>query len=356
MKPKKDSLPMPKKNLPKKNRTSPASSSQPPGGSRPQSDTSVDQSRVETDQVIRGREGSQGGAASAIGELDERQKVPVHIACFSEISSSDKKCGDINNWGGDLVGRWLSENGVLKVSGWAIDERAGLPALKVFLVKEGKVLVNAGVDGDRPDVSEAHGAELLRFSGWTLEVQGSELAIGESDLEVCALLHDGTSLVRLGNKTVSVGYAGGSGKVAQTSFESIVRKRFSRIFSMHLSNKSVGWSRPIMNSEECILEGGILVMRGWAISMAGIARVKVYVNGRFVAPGFYGYPRPDVKCAYPYVPGSGLSEFRLSIDVDTSEREEPVSVIIRAVDKEGAETEILTTHSSFSRRNHEGNT
>ncbi|MGC9031110.1 MAG: hypothetical protein ACP5LD_15760, partial [Desulfomonilaceae bacterium] len=90
-------------------------------------------------------------------------ELPHDITQYILLPSDGLGSGVVDSWAGDLVGRWLSETGMLKVSGWAVDHGAGLPARRVFLVHEGRIRAAASVERSRPDVAKAKSNHDLEY-------------------------------------------------------------------------------------------------------------------------------------------------------------------------------------------------
>jgi len=61
---------------------------------------------------------------------------------------------------------------------------------------------------------------------------------------------------------------------------------------------------------------GNVVFQGWAVSeSAGInATVQIFIDGNFVGNAQYGFPRPDVQQAYPFLANSLNSGWRFTMD------------------------------------------
>jgi hypothetical protein len=224
--------------------------------------------------------------------------------------------GYVDSWAGDILGRRLSVTGTLIAVGWAIDDAAGMPAKEVLLVRAGKILARSPVKMMRADVAAERSLEAYSTSGWTISISGQDLGLGEHEFEIFAVMQDQSSVVRLGSKTVKVCPLCHEDPRRQVSAEMILAQRMLRKYSsLEGGDSTQGDKWPKMNIDESSIKDGQLVVRGWAISPAGISRVKVYVNDRFVGPCFYGELRPDVKRSYPYVNLSELNGFRLDTTV-----------------------------------------
>ncbi|MHB8204731.1 MAG: hypothetical protein ACYDHG_13630 [Desulfomonilaceae bacterium] len=248
---------------------------------------------------------------------------------FTVISPVETDAGSIDSWGGALIGRHLSDNGKLVVSGWAIDHSVGQPALGVMLVKEGRILAYSGVGQKRQDVGKAYSNENLELSGWNIEALGQEIGLGSAELEVYARMCDEKSLVKLGQKQIEV-----SPQVKTASPEV---PDCDTVAMRHLLRDRMQW--PKMSCDEVSLVDDRLKLRGWALSPVGIKRLKVYIDDKFIAPCFYGYSRLDVKRAYPFVPFSEFSGFELAIAINSAKINEKSVLRFLVIDSDGYTTD-----------------
>ena len=271
MKPKKDSLPMPKKNLPKKNRSSQTSTGQHRGESQHHSDSSVEQPQNLRTEYREER-------AVTVEKVEEPKLLFAgnDLAAFSIIDRAADKAGYVDSWGGDLLGRRLSVIGTLIAVGWAIDEEAKLPAKEVLLVRAGKILARSPVNMMRADVAAQRSLEAYSTSGWTISISGQDLGLGEHDLEILAVMQDQSSVVRLGSKTVKVCPLCKEYPARQVSVDMILAKRMLRESLSQVGGDSTQDKKwPKMNIDEASIKEGQLVVRGWAISPAEISRFRL---------------------------------------------------------------------------------
>jgi hypothetical protein len=336
-KPKKENYSMPKKNLPKKSRSSKASSSPPPSGSQHHLDSSAEQPQNLRTEYLEDR-------TSITAEKLEEPKLLFagnDLDAFSEIDRAARtKVGHVDSWRGDLLGRRLSVTGTLIVVGWAIDEEANLPAKEVLLVRAGKILARSPVNTVRADVAAERSIEAYSTSGWTISMSGQDLGLGEHDLEIFVLMQDQSSVVRLGSKTVKVCPLCHEDPARQVSADMIFAKRMLRESLLQESGDSTQDKKwPKMKIDEASIKDGQLVVRGWAISPAGIHRVRVYLDGKLLAPCFYGHPRPDVKRSYPFVQDSRRSGFSLVKTIDIPNEKLTVCVKVVAFVREAGKVE-----------------
>jgi hypothetical protein len=86
---------------------------------------------------------------------------------------------------------------------------------------------------------------------------------------------------------------------------------------------------------------GTVVFQGWALaeSIPGIAAIEIVVDGDFIGQAQYGFPRPDVQSAYPFVPNATNSGWRFQVDT-TKFSNARHRLTVRAVDTRGLKTEI----------------
>jgi hypothetical protein len=263
-------------------------------------------------------------AAELREEMDKKRDVPQTISSYVETPNPSPKTGNVDAWGGDLVGRWLSEKGALRISGWAVDEEAGMPARKVFLVHDGLIVAESVVNRSRPDVAEAWSNENLENSGWVLEIAGKMLPIGEARLEVYALMQSGMAVVKLGAKTIRMSPLCDR----QPSWDPSIQ----RIIARRLRDDAAAGKWPKMNVDEAYIRNGELFVRGWALSPYGIRRVKIYVSDQFIGYCLYGTPRDDVARYYPWIPGSKRSGFALKTCYNVMEQSRTVTLTVLVQD------------------------
>jgi N-acetylmuramoyl-L-alanine amidase len=61
--------------------------------------------------------------------------------------------------------------------------------------------------------------------------------------------------------------------------------------------------------------GGVLRVRGWAVSLAPVRRVRVYLDDKPLGTATLGLPREDVALAFPGYPDAGHAGFLLQQDI-----------------------------------------
>jgi N-acetylmuramoyl-L-alanine amidase len=85
---------------------------------------------------------------------------------------------------------------------------------------------------------------------------------------------------------------------------------------------------------------GNVTFQGWAISETNaITNVEIVVDGDFIGQAQYGFPRPDVQAAYPFIPNSLASGWRFTMDT-TKLSNGRHRLTVRIVDPRGLKSEI----------------
>jgi len=85
---------------------------------------------------------------------------------------------------------------------------------------------------------------------------------------------------------------------------------------------------------------GNVTFQGWAISeTAFVTGVEIVVDGDFIGPAQFGFPRPDVQSAYPFINNSLNSGWRFTMDT-TKLSNARHRLTVRTVDARGLKTEI----------------
>ena len=85
---------------------------------------------------------------------------------------------------------------------------------------------------------------------------------------------------------------------------------------------------------------GKVTFQGWALSERGnIQQVEILVDGNFIGPAAYGFQRPDVQNAYPFVTNSLNSGWMFTMDT-TKLGNDRHRLTVRVLDSLGLRTEI----------------
>jgi hypothetical protein len=85
---------------------------------------------------------------------------------------------------------------------------------------------------------------------------------------------------------------------------------------------------------------GMVTFQGWAISEnAQISSVEIVVDGDFIGQAQYGFPRPDVQLAYPFISNSLSSGWRFTMDTSKLSNARH-RLTVRVVDQAGHRSEI----------------
>ncbi|HEY6136779.1 MAG TPA: Ig-like domain-containing protein [Thermoanaerobaculia bacterium] len=85
---------------------------------------------------------------------------------------------------------------------------------------------------------------------------------------------------------------------------------------------------------------GNVTFQGWAVSETGfIQQVEILVDGNFMGPAAYGFQRPDVQAAYPFITNSLNSGWQYTMDT-TKLGNDRHRLTVRTVNALGQRTEI----------------
>ena len=85
---------------------------------------------------------------------------------------------------------------------------------------------------------------------------------------------------------------------------------------------------------------GNVVFQGWALDEGGgVAAVEIIVDGDFIGPAAYGFPRTDVQQQYPFLLNSGSSGWRFTMDT-TKLSNARHRLTVRVLDNFGHRSEI----------------
>jgi len=218
-----------------------------------------------------------------IAALDENG---LAVSTYSSLLSFDimKTVVDYPPFGAiDTPPNKTSTKGPLLIQGWALDDQG---VLKVQVSIDNGTLQNAVIGLPRPDV-----ARILPTlpnadkSGFRLETNIYSLAEGEHSLRV--ILTDTTGqTTTLGPRTVT-----------------LVRDANKAPFGV------------IDGPTEMTSSEGPLSIHGWALDDAGVSDVRVFIDNQSIGSAVRGYPRPDVRAAFPSMPNAESSGFRLETNI-----------------------------------------
>jgi len=85
-----------------------------------------------------------------------------------------------------------------------------------------------------------------------------------------------------------------------------------------------------------------VTFQGWALNERGtgfIQQVEILVDGNFIGPAAFGFPRPDVQEAYPFINNSLHSGWQFTMDT-TKLSDARHRLVVRVLDAQGLRTEI----------------
>ncbi len=112
----------------------------------------------------------------------ERAAAAVRPADFAGYTLHTRNAGQVDHF--------VRTSSGLQVDGWAVDFAAGLTAMDVLAVADGRILAQARVNGQRPDVAAALGQPGFALSGWQLSVAARDLPPAGARVRFYAVLGD----------------------------------------------------------------------------------------------------------------------------------------------------------------------
>jgi len=164
----------------------------------------------------------------------------------------------------------------LYVQGWAADNVSGAPVLNVTVFIDGFGVGSATLGVSRPDVAQAFGSVNFLNSGWTFQLSTSILSVGSHVVSASASGPSGTVLLT-GSKSVNITQQGGGQEIGFVDFAGATN-----------------------GSSTSVIQGGTLLVRGWAADTATgapVQTVSVFIDGVFAGTATLGSARPDVAAA-----------------------------------------------------------
>lgn len=86
-----------------------------------------------------------------------------------------------------------------------------------------------------------------------------------------------------------------------------------------------------------------MVVGGWALDDQGVKEVRVFVDNKYAGRTSIDQPRPDVTKLYPNYPANNdLHGWVLTVPLDAAVQEGNHTVLVQAVDTQGATKDIGT--------------
>ncbi len=71
----------------------------------------------------------------------------------------------------------------------------------------------------------------------------------------------------------------------------------------------------VPTAEQCLQADDVLPIEGWAASLRGISKVRIYVGTKFISEAHYGALRGDILEAFPQMPEAARSGFCYMLDI-----------------------------------------
>lgn len=143
-------------------------------------------------------------------------------------------------------------DGYFRLSGWAIDPVNKIPAKNVLVVNNNKIIAKCKTGALRMDVAEHFNYEKYKYSGWDLRIPAWKFHLGKSVLEIYAVMLDGTSIIKIGEKNINV--------LSQKSTEGTIINEYmdkpqhnfgffddAKVIDHHIS--AYGWARNAFTGE-----------------------------------------------------------------------------------------------------------
>lgn len=195
------------------------------------------------------------------------------------------------------------------VRGWALNP-SGISQVNIY--SDGKLMGNAQIGLDRPDVNKAFPGYIQgENSGFLYNVDSSLLGFGKHVLRIEAVGTDGSK--QYTDKGINIEKAPNRGYIDEPS---------------------------------AAITSGSLTVRGWALNSSGVSAVKIYLNGAYVCNAATGLDRTDVNNVFPGYPGGDKSGFLATLDVSNFSPNY-YSVKVEALGKDGT---VYTMMKSFELR------
>jgi beta-N-acetylglucosaminidase len=166
--------------------------------------------------------------------------------------------------------------GDVVVDGWFLDASG---TSKIEILVDGKIVGLAQLGLSRTDVARVFPAYSNPNSGYKYVLNTRSLTNGKHTISVLETGINGSTTTL--NSTVTVQNPASIGSIDSPSVGSEVK--------------------------------GDTVVSGWFLDMSGIAKVEVYVDGKYIGDAQYGLSRPDVRNAFPDF-GNSNSGYQLTIN------------------------------------------
>jgi PKD repeat protein len=170
----------------------------------------------------------------------------------------------------------VPQNGVVHIRGWAADKEDGSPVTRVQVLLDGASIGNATLGGSRPDVAKAFGSSAYTNSGWILDYNVGNAALGTHTIS--AIAYDSQGAVT----TLPISHSG------------------ANTFTVTGDTAPFGFIDDAVNSTNgstTVPQNGVVHIRGWAADKedgSPVTRVQVLLDGASIGNATLGFSRPDV--------------------------------------------------------------
>lgn len=176
------------------------------------------------------------------------------------------------------------KNNSVSVRGWALNS-SGVKEVKVYV--DDKYIKNAEYGIERPDVNNAYpGYQNGDKSGYELNLDLKSIQSGNRKITIEAIGFNGLAL------------------------------KEDRIINISRKPTIINIDLPSQNG---VIKGDSLYIRGWALNDSGVKEIKVYLDNKYMGNANYGLSRTDVNSAYPGYVNGDKSGYEQNIDIKNIE-------------------------------------
>ncbi|WP_288236663.1 N-acetylmuramoyl-L-alanine amidase [uncultured Clostridium sp.] len=171
------------------------------------------------------------------------------------------------------------------VRGWTVNG-SGVKEIKVLV--DGQLKAKTNVGQDRPDIANAYPQyPNAGKSGFKVDVNVSDIQNGAKKI-VAEVVGNDNSVYTM-ERTINV-------------------------------NRKTNTLKPLGRIDEptdnVVVNGSSLLVRGWAVNQSGVKLVKIFIDDKIKATIKVGEDRPDIANAYPQYPNADKSGFKININID----------------------------------------
>ena len=205
------------------------------------------------------------------------------------------------------VNNEIVDSNTLKIRGWAVAS-SGIREVRVYI--DGKDLGTVKYGTERKDVNIARpGYPSGNYAGYEGTVDISSISAGNKKIKIKATANDGTT------------------------------QEFERTINIKKLESIICLDEPTNNE---VVNGNELKIRGWAVNSSGVKEVRVYIDGKDLGTVPYGTLRRDVNIARPGYPSGDYPGFDGTINI-SSIGSGNKQLVVKITAKDGSVEEIKRT-------------